>query len=74
MHVLNRHGLHRLSVNDDEVRATVVPRVWLNVDKKWHDLQSHDWVLVDGDWYIDIGGGAKLKPQAPLPLRKWRHR
>ena len=63
-----------VSVNDDEVRATVVPRVWLNVDKKWHDLQSHDWVLVDGDWYIDIGGGAKLKPQAPLPLRKWRHR
>ncbi|OVE74213.1 hypothetical protein BVX94_01090 [bacterium B17] len=49
-----RVSVEKVTMNDDEDAATLVPKV--RIGMRWQTRSSQEWKLVDGDWYVSIDG------------------
>jgi len=54
-----------IEVDDKEETATVIPKVWVN--NQWREMNKANWVQVEGDWFLVLGGGPAAGDEPPPP-------
>ena len=64
-------GIEDVSVDDDGTHAVLIPKVWIN--SRWREQTATSWILVNGDWYLNMTQGATtVRPRPRLIPRRLR--